>query len=174
MDFGGGARSDNGLEASGAIRVGVKSGPEADEARWSLALTIFFRIVALLWIFEALEQWRRIVAPATGSFLDLSTATMSAVIFFAVLNPVAAVGLWLIAPWGGVVWLLTLIAQVFVIVSKPSFFLFGGALKFADCVLLALYLFLSWRVNAASEGTPAIDRALARLRELISGARRKA
>jgi hypothetical protein len=174
MDFGGGARQDDGLEASGAIRVGVRNGPEADEARWSLALTVFFRIVALLWIVEALEQWRRIVAPASGSFLDLSTATMSAVIFFAVLNPIAAVGLWLIAPWGGVVWLLTLLAQIFVIVVKPSFFLFGGALKFADGVLLGLYLFLSWRVNAASEGTPGIDRALARLREALSSLRRKA
>lgn len=166
MDYGRSARREQDLEPSGAIRVGAKTGPEADEARWTLALTVFLRVVSLLWIFEGLEQWRRIIAPATGSFLDLSTAAMLATIFFAVLNPIAAVGLWLVAPWGGVVWLLTLFAQVFVIVSKPSFFLFGGALKWADGVLLALYLFLSWRANAASEGAGTIDGWLARLREL--------
>jgi hypothetical protein len=156
-------------DSSGIIRVGAKPGPEAAEARWALALTFFFRAVSLLWIIEGLEQWRRIVAPATGSFLDLSPAAMSATIFFAVLNPIAAVGLWLVAPWGGVVWLLTLFAQVFVIVAKPSFFPFGGTLKIADGVLLALYLFLSWRANSVSEGGSTVDRTIARLRELALG-----
>ncbi len=164
-------RKETDLDASGAIRVGVKLGPEAAEARWALALTLFFRAVSLLWIVEGLEQWRRIVAPASGSFLDLSTAAMTATIFFAVLNPIAAVGLWLVAPWGGVVWLLTLFAQVFVIVLKPSFFLFGGALKFADGLLLALYLFLSWRANSASDEAVSIDRFIARLRDLAAGFR---
>jgi hypothetical protein len=173
MDYGRHARDGAGTDASGAIRVGVKAGPDAAEARWGLALTVFLRLVSLLWIVQALEQWRRIVAPVSGSFLDLSPSAMSATIFFAVLNPVAAVGLWLIAPWGGVVWLLTLFAQVFVIVVKPSFFLFGGALKLVDGVLLAIYLFLSWRANSASDETVTLDRMIARARELAVGLWRK-
>ena len=78
---------------------------------------------------------------------------MTATIFFAVLNPVAAVGLWLVAPWGGVVWLLTLIAQFFVALLKPSFFLFGGALKFVDAVLFGA-LSRSCRGGPTPSGEP--------------------
>jgi hypothetical protein len=173
MNLGADGRKGYELERSGAIHVGAKPGPEAAEAFWTRVLTIYLRIVSLLWIVQGLEQWRRIVAPASGSFLDLSTATISATIFFAVLNPIAAVGLWLVAPWGGVVWLLTLFAQVFVIVVKPSFFPFAGALKFADGALLALYLFLSWRASASSEQGGGVDRLLFWLREKTSGFRRE-
>ena len=57
------------------------------------------------------------------------------------------------------------------IVLKPSFFLFGGALKFADGLLLALYLFLSWRANTASDEAVSIDRFIGRLRDLAAGFR---
>jgi len=160
-------------DASGVINFGAKPGPEAEEERRLFALTLFFRVVALLWILQALEQWRRIVDPASGSFLDLSSSVMAATIFFAVLNPVAAVGLWLLAPWGGVVWLLTLMAQIFVAISKPTFFLLGGALKYVDGALLALYLLLSWRANGAVGELSSIDRLIARLRDMAQGSQTK-
>ncbi len=160
------AREEFDTEDSGVIRVGARRGPEDEEARRLLALTLFVRAVALLWIVQALEQWLRIIAPAQGSFADLTPATMTAILFFAVLNPVAAVGLWLLAPWGGVVWLLTLVAQVFVASSKPSFFLLGGALKFVDALLFGLYLFLSWRADSLHGEPSAIENLVARLREL--------
>ncbi|WP_298359090.1 DUF6163 family protein [Rhodoblastus sp.] len=160
------ARGEADAEETGAIRVGARPGPEAEEARRLFALTLFARVVALWWIVQALEQWLRIVAPAQGSFADLTPATMTAIIFFAVLNPVAAVGLWLLAPWGGVVWLLTLVAQVFVASFKPSFFLFGPALKFVDALLFALYLFLSWRAGSLRHEPSAIEHFIVGLREL--------
>ena len=150
MEHGKSARNETDLDASGAIRVGMKPGPEAAEARWALALTIFFRAVSLLWIVEGLEQWRRIVAPASGSFLDLSAAAMSATIFFAVLNPIAAVG----PVAGRALGRRGLAAdpvragfrdrdQAVVLPVRRR------RLKFADGLLLALYLFLSWRANSA-------------------------
>lgn len=166
MDKSARARGNLDAEDSGAIKVGARPGPEAEEARRIFALTLFVRIVALLWILQGLELWLRIIAPAHGSFDELSAATISAIVFFAVLDPVAAVGLWLLAPWGGVVWLLTLIAQFFVLMVKPSFFLFGGALKLVDAVLFALYLFLSWRADSLSGEPSAIDDLIARLRAL--------
>jgi hypothetical protein len=160
MDYFKAAQSDEDYEASGAIQVGMKSGPDAEEARWGLILTVFFRVVAMLWIVQGLEQWRQIVAPASGSFLDLSPAGVSATIFFAVLNPIAAVGLWLVAPWGGVVWLLTLLAQIFVASIKPSFFIGGAAIKWLDGALLTAYLLLSWRANVASGDIGPIDHLI--------------
>jgi hypothetical protein len=162
--------TSNDIEYSAAIQVGAKPDPDAEEARWTFALTVFFRVVALLWIIEGLEQWRRILTSTGGSFEDLRTAAAAAVIFFAVLDLVAAVGLWMIAPWGGVVWLLTLMAQIYVCVIKPNFFSGGGVLvKGVDGFLLALYLFLSWRANRESGETGAldkmVDRAFAWLRD---------
>jgi hypothetical protein len=145
-----------------AIKVGAKAGPIEEEARWTLLLAIFFRVVALLWMIEGLEQWRRILSPSSGSFLDLSEATAAAVIFFAVLDLVAAVGLWLVAPWGGVVWLLTLMAQFYVAAIKPAFFPGGVTVKLLDGLLLALYLFLSWRANRADGETGGVDRLASR------------
>ncbi|WP_298421812.1 hypothetical protein [Rhodoblastus sp.] len=173
MDNFGRRRGEADPDATGVIRVGAKPGPEAEEARRFFALTLFFRLAALLWILQALEQWRRIIAPATGSFADFSASVMAATVFFAVLNPIAAVGLWLMAPWGGVVWLLTLIAQAFVASSKPSFFMLGGYTKVVDVVLLGLYLFLSWRAGGVSAEPSGIDRLIARLRELTDGFQRK-
>ena len=150
MDYFKGSKGEPVGESSPAIQVGVKAGPDAKEARWTFILTVFFRVVSLLWIVEGLAMWRRILAPDASAFLDLSPAVMSATIFFAVLDLVAAVGLWLIAPWGGVVWLLTLLAQMFVSWIKPSFFLGGGGIRLLDVLLLAAYLILSWRANVAS------------------------
>jgi hypothetical protein len=157
MDYFKGARDDDARESSAAIQVGVKAGPDAEEARWTFYLTVFFRVVALWWIVEGLAQWRRILAPAQGSFIEYSAGSIAATIFFAVLDLVAAVGLWLIAPWGGVVWLLTLLAQFFVATIKPSFF-FAGGVRWLDGLLLALYLFLSWRANVASGEFGLLDR----------------
>lgn len=151
-------------DSSPAIQVGVKAGPDAEEARWTLIQTLFFRMVSILWIVEGLAQWRRILALEAGSFFDLSAATMSATIFFAVLNLVAAVGLWLIAPWGGVVWLLTVLAQFYVASIKPSFFWLGGGVRLFDFVLVAGYLFLSWRAHIASGEGGGIERLIESIR----------
>ena len=168
MDYFKGARDDDARESTAAIQVGVRAGSDAEEARWTFILTVFFRVVALWWIAEGLAQWRRILAPAEGSFIEYSAGSIAATIFFAVLDLVAAVGLWLIAPWGGVVWLLTLLAQFFVATIKPTFFFAGGGIRWLDGLLLALYLFLSWRANAASGEFGPLDRlfdkALGRIR----------
>ena len=156
------------LDYAAAIQVGAKREADADQARWTFLLTLFFRLASLLWIAEGLDQWRRILNP-DGGFLDATAAVMAAVIFFAVMNLVAAVGLWMVAPWGGVVWLLTVMAQIFVSAMKPNFFTGGGLLmKSVDALLLAIYLFLSWRVNRANGETGALDQlvdgALARMK----------
>lgn len=167
MDYFKGGIDEASQQSAAAIQVGVKAGPDAEEARWALVLTIFFRVIALLWIIEGLEQWLRILTPTAGSFLDLSASGVAATIFFAVLDLVAAVGFWLVAPWGGVVWLLTLLAQIFVVSVKPSFFFGGGWLRPFDGALLIAYLVLSWRANVASGESGAADRLIEAIRRAL-------
>ena len=83
----------------------------------------------------------------------------------------------MIAPWGGVVWLLTLSAQIYVAAMKPRFFVGGGFRNWLDGVLLALYLFLSWRANVRigdGRRDRLFDRIIAHLRALAQGKRRPA
>ena len=70
-----------------------------------------------------------------------------AVIFFAVLDLVAGVGLWLATPWGGVLWLLIASAQIFLTLSMPGFFVGGYWLIGVNAVLIAMYFALTFEAG---------------------------
>ena len=55
-------------ESFAAIRVGVKPGPDAAQARWSLTLVIFMRMVSLLWIVQGLINGNRSSNPPLDIF----------------------------------------------------------------------------------------------------------
>ena len=168
MDYSTGARRDDMRESAAAIQVGVKAGPSAEEARWSLILSIFFRALAMVWMAEGIEHWRRLIAPDNGAFLDMTLAMIAATFFFAIFDLVAAVGLWMMAPWGGVVWLLTLLAQVVVASMRSSFFFVGGGwIMLFDVALLVAHLILSWRANLASCDPRPLDRQIEAWRVIL-------
>ncbi len=76
----------------------------------------------------------------------------SATVFFAVIDLVAAVGLWLAAPWGAVVWLTSVISMAAVEALFPQ--IYGGRLWviIVELGLLAVYLTLA--LLSAREHTP--------------------
>ncbi len=130
-----------------AIRLGV-SLREARESRWGLVLVIFMRLLAGLWIAQGLAQWAGFLLPTESLFDQMTAGRTAAVIFFSVLDLLAAVGLWLATPWGGVLWLFAALSQILVAVAMPRFFtpLWVGA----DVILIALYFALTWRAGRAA------------------------
>jgi hypothetical protein len=76
----------------------------------------------------------------------------SATVFFAVIDLVAAVGLWLAAPWGAVVWLTSVISMAAVEALFPQ--IYGGRLWVIvlELGLLGIYLWLA--LLSAREHTP--------------------
>ena len=68
----------------------------------------------------------------------------AAVIYFAVFDLVAAVGLWLATPWGGVIWLFGTLTQIFVAIALPGFF--SMFWTFVNLPLIAIYFVLTWKV----------------------------
>jgi len=60
-----------------------------------------------LWMSHSLLNWCQISCSARrqGRPFQLDDHAFAATVFFATLDPVAAVGLWLATPWGGVTWL---------------------------------------------------------------------
>jgi len=137
------ARPDSGV----AIRLGEPARIAGEENRARLFLVVFKRLLAGLWVIQGLLQWSAILLPPEPLFDNVSALRGAAVIFFATVNLVAAVGLWLATPWGGVIWLFCAIAQILVAVALPGFFsmLWIGA----NIVLIVIYFVLMWRAGHA-------------------------
>ena len=76
----------------------------------------------------------------------------SATVFFAVIDLVAAVGLWLAAPWGAVVWLTSVISMAAVEALFPQ--IYGGSLWVIIIELTLLGVYLSLALLAAREHPP--------------------
>ena len=130
-------RADSGA----AIRLG-ETGEIGDKNPWGLALVIFMRFLAALCVAQGLYQWSAVLTPREPLFDTATPIWGAAVIFFAILDLIAAVGLWLATPWGGVLWLFRSVAQIFVALTVPSFFGLGWIV--ANCVLILAYFALSW------------------------------
>src|SRR5208337_3082611 len=129
-----------------AIRVGEPSGA-GEATRWGYLLTLFMRVMALFWLLQGLAQWFVVLTAARPIFEIMPQNAALAVVFFGVLDLVAAVGLWLATPWGGVLWLLIASAQIFVAVTLPRLFIGGFWLVAVDLTLIALYFGLTFEAG---------------------------
>ncbi|UDL95391.1 MULTISPECIES: DUF6163 family protein [Lichenihabitans] len=137
-----------------AIKIGSAERSGA-ETRFGTLLVWFMRLLSLLWVLQGLLHWWSVLSSDADSTATLSTMTsigVAAVMFFAVIDLVAAVGLWLAAAWGGVVWLVTVAAQWLTILILPGFFDFDLVVGVVDVVLVIVYFLLTYqaaRENAA-------------------------
>ena len=128
---------------------------QPDENVWTRRLVLFLRIMAVLSVAKGLYHWAQVTGFVGGeneAFDNQTTAWQAATIYFAVIELVAAVGLWLATPWGAVVWLTTVVSMAIVELMFPS--IYGGSLIVVgvEVVFLALYLVLAWL--AAQERPP--------------------
>ena len=126
------------------IRVGL-SAREQVETRWGLILVIFMRLLAVLWIGQGLLQWSAFMTPYDDLFDHLRMTQSAAVMFFSVIDFLAAVGLWLATPWGGVLWLFAAISQIFVAMSVRQ--VIAPTWVASDAVLIVLYFGLTWQAG---------------------------
>ncbi len=137
-------RKDRGAARAFADRsVRAAAAGPGDEAtrRWGIVLVVFMRLLACAFVAQGLVHWLAVLAPDV-SLLDQATAPWgAATVVFAVLDPVAAVALWLAKPWGGVVWLFAAVAQIAAAVAIPGFF--SPYWIGANGVLIGLYLVLT-------------------------------
>lgn len=135
------------------VAAPLASGPfkaTRKENRGGFWLVVFMRILAVLWIAQGLWQWGALLL-SPEPVLDNGHATQgAAVVVFAVLDPIAAVGLWLAAPWGGALWLLSALAQAVSILVVPG--LFSPLWAAADLLLIGVYFFLIWRASRRTAG----------------------
>ncbi len=116
---------------------------------WTDALVWYMRTLAWVWVAKGLFNWSLVLGafPRYGDFTMLPRSLQGSVVFFAAVDLLAAVGLWLAAPWGGVVWLLCAAIEA----VSPALGVRGavtGALGVTlNIVLVALYFLMSWRAG---------------------------
>ena len=102
-------------------------GDEADGKQWSRWLLLFLRAMAVLSLIKGLYHWAIVCgfgAPFPSGFDSYASPYQAATVFFAVIDLVSAVGLWLAAPWGAVVWLTSVISMIAVEMLFPQ--IYGG------------------------------------------------
>ena len=126
--------------------------PDAEIGVWTWRLILFLRAMAGVSMLKGLYHWAGVcgigVAP-NDLFVNHSIAWQTATVFFAVLDLVAAVGLWLAAAWGAVIWLTAVASMLAVEMFFPQ--VFGSVILtvLVEGTLLALYLWLA--MKAAQE-----------------------
>jgi hypothetical protein len=130
----------------------VQTTDKGPERPWTERLVLFLRAMAAISMCKGLFHWALVcgfgASPSHG-FESHVLAWQTATIFFAVIDLVAAVGLWLAAPWGVVVWLTASVSMVAVELFFPQ--VYGGHFitVFVEMVLIGSYLYLA--VKSARE-----------------------
>jgi hypothetical protein len=128
---------------------------DGDESAWTRRLVLFLRVMAVLSIIKGLYHWAQVTGFVGGeeeAFENQPMAWQAATVYFAVIELVAAVGLWLATPWGAVVWLTTVVSMAVIELMFPG--IYGGSLLVVavEALMLAAYLALAWM--AARERPP--------------------
>jgi hypothetical protein len=118
---------------------------EGEDRQWGSWLVLFLRVMAVVSLCKGLYHWAVICgikAPFPSGFDAYALPYQVATVFFAVIDLVAGVGLWLAAPWGAVVWLTSVISMAAVEVLFPQ--IYGGhiVIVLIDLALLGTYIWL--------------------------------
>jgi len=125
--------------------------PEIHEARWTVRLVIFLRVMAVLSMAKGLYHWAVVcgMAGPQDGFEYQPIPWQTATVFFAVIDLVAAVGLWLAAAWGGVVWLTSAISMAAIELFFPQ--VYGGRIWIAAFEFIAVFAYVGLALMAGRE-----------------------
>jgi Family of unknown function (DUF6163) len=113
---------------------------------WTSRLVLFLRVMAGVSMLKGLYHWSWLCGIGVSGadlFVNHSIAWQTATVFFAVIDLVAAVGLWLAAAWGAVVWLMSVASMLAVEIFFPRVFGLGLFIGVVEGALLAIYLWLA-------------------------------
>jgi hypothetical protein len=129
-----------------------------DDARthvWTERLVLFLRVMAALSFLKGLWHWAEVtgfIGAGDGGFIARPLPWQAATVFFSVIDLVAAVGLWLTAAWGAVVWLTAVVSMIAVEALFPQ--VYGGRMAIVAIQTALLFAYLGLAVMAARERPP--------------------
>ena len=145
-----------GLGGDGDVLRGAKAG-EAEsgrQSRWRTVLVWFLRLVSAFWLAKGLTAWA-VIFGVPGNheppFENRLLSYQAIIVYFAVIDLVAAVGLWLTSTWGGVLWLLAAISQMLLGFLFPRFVPMTAWLVGLYIGLIAVYFLATWAAENEAE-----------------------
>lgn len=114
---------------------------------WGTALLWYVRTLAWVWVGKGLFNWAIIVGafPGLGDFTAMALPLQATIVTFACFDLLAAVGLWLAAPWGGAIWLLCAVVEAVSPFLGPRAAAIGYFGALLNVALMAGYFLLSWQ-----------------------------
>jgi hypothetical protein len=115
---------------------------------WSDWLFWLFRVVAVLELLKGLWHWAFLLGAGSTAFLDMPTAFRAATVYFAVLDPVAAVGMWMTSSWGAVLWLVAAASQIALCLAFPE--TFGPQWPLVAIEVLAVVAYVGFTLRVAA------------------------
>jgi hypothetical protein len=134
------------VPAEASEEEGLEGHPAPRAVRWNFILVWFMRMLALMWIAKGLGYWAVILGAdnAPTPFEARTTGFQATTIYFAIIDLVAAVGLWLTSTWGGVLWLLAVMSHLILTVFFPHIVTGGPVLIGLFVSFIVGYLLISW------------------------------
>ena len=139
------------LDPSDAAAPMDAIGPHTVEiGPWRKRLILFQRGAGGFMIFKGLIYWSGLLGLGDGAgsaFVNEALDAQAATVFFAVIDLVAGVALWLGSTWGAMMWLVAAGLQLFadIVVLEPSGFLV--LLTMVEVLLVACYVVLRFMVH---------------------------
>jgi hypothetical protein len=118
---------------------------------WTGRLVLFLRVMACVSMLKGLYHWAAVcgIIGEEGGFEAHISSWQATTVFFSVIDLVAAVGLWLVAPWGAVVWLTSTVTMIVVHVFFDQVYGTNFLVILVGVMLIVAYLVLA--VLAARE-----------------------
>ena len=142
----------------GVIRIVDSAPPQAQGPgffanlpRPAETLVWFMRTMACVWVIKGLFQWAVLLGLNTRipEFVLLPRTLQTTIVFFSGADLLAAIGMWLAAPWGGVLWLICAGLEAVSPMLSGSTALLGLVGVGLNVVLIVVYVTLKWRADQA-------------------------
>lgn len=114
-------------------------------AGWTERLVVFLRVMAVASMLKGLYHWAAVCGfiGEEGGFEAHVQSWQATTVFFSVIDLVAAVGLWLVAPWGAVVWLTSTVTMIMIELFFNQVYGTNLIIVAAGVVAILAYLILS-------------------------------
>jgi hypothetical protein len=148
------AKPDAGLVGEYVIEPGGHDEPpigaeiRRETVRWDLVMTFFLRVVAAFWLVKGIGFWGLIIGLGDLPLAEERRLRQAFIVAFAILDCAAAVGLWLLSPWGKSLWLFLVAIEI--VLGLTAFLgLFGYSGALGASVLVVMFFALAYAMQRA-------------------------
>lgn len=133
--------------------AGSEAGAKA-ATRWRSGLVWFLRLLSVFWLAKGLLAWAVIFGiggQVQPPFEARLLSYQAIIVYFAVLDLVAAVGLWLTSTWGGALWLLAALSHLLLSFFFPRLIPLTPWLVALYIGLIVLYFLVTWAAETETD-----------------------